>query len=41
MNRGLAAKPRFINNLHTLKRLSKIDFRHFLATRQVARSSVP
>jgi len=33
MNRGSAAKPRFINNLHALKRLSKIDFRHFLAGR--------
>jgi hypothetical protein len=33
MNRGLVAKPRVINNLHALKRLSKIDFRHFLAGR--------
>jgi len=33
MNRGLAAKPRSINNLHASKRLSKIDFRHFLADR--------
>jgi hypothetical protein len=29
MNRGLASKPRFLNNLHGSEHLSKIYFRQF------------